>query len=434
MTMNNDGAGSSSPAAGQAQGAYGKYFLISVPDFNGGAGPQGPMSTYLRLGAIESPIYVASPSAPLATGEDLAAQVTSFADDDRVREGCPGYIPPAERQAETAILHTKGGWRDHTDGNRITTTRGDKVEVIRGNYRMVVMCRQDGDVDVGGWDVSGGHVGESGITYEGASVIEYTTEEYGGTWSVVEHTRKGHVHSAFHGKVHNFYCGELVESITGTEMPNPMQPNPVVTDTTYAESITSNTGSMICPVPAMSDTTYALAMDSTTYADTMSSTTVVVGEISDSTTADTISSTTVATNITDQTTAATITSTTVAAAITDTTVAPMTTSTTVGNSLSTIVGNETEVIVGNMMEVTTGLQESLSIGAVFDLTIAFMIDICIAGRISIDIGPKLEINASNHTNVDVTKDEIIVRRNGVVVDDTQTNNKYARLAILSHFV
>jgi hypothetical protein len=49
----------------------------------------------------------------------------------------------ANRLAETAVLHTKGGWRDHTDGNRITTTRGDKVEVIRGNYRMVILGRQD---------------------------------------------------------------------------------------------------------------------------------------------------------------------------------------------------------------------------------------------------------------------------------------------------
>jgi|GEM_PF-5880842 len=434
MTTNNGGAGSSSPAAGQASGAYGKYFLISVPDFNGGVGPTGPMNTYLRLGAIESPLYVASPSAPTTTGEDLAAQVTSFLDDDRVREGCPGYIPPAERQAETAILHTKGGWRDHTDGNRITTTRGDKVEVIRGNYRMVVMCRQNGDVDVGGWDVSGGHVGESGITYEGDSVIEYTTEEYGGTWSVVEHTRKGHVHSAYHGKVHDYYCGELVESITGTEAPTAMQPNPVVTDTTFALSITNSTGSMVCPVPTMTDTTYALAMESTTYADTMSSTTVAAGEITDSTTAASMNSTTIVGTTDSTTVAGTMTSTTTADQIVDTTVASSIVSMTVGESLSTIVGAETEIIVGNMLEVTAGMQESITLGGVIELTVALMLDICLAGRISIDLGPRVEISSGNSTDINLSKTNLTIKRNEVVVKDIKLSATCSRLAGITHFL
>ncbi|MFO0550169.1 MAG: hypothetical protein U0271_17375 [Polyangiaceae bacterium] len=46
------------------------------------------------------------------------------------------------RQAETLRLLTKGGWWDHSDGNRITTTSGDKIEVIQGNYKMVVLGRQ----------------------------------------------------------------------------------------------------------------------------------------------------------------------------------------------------------------------------------------------------------------------------------------------------
>lgn len=431
--MSNDGTGSP-PTAGQAQGAYGKYFLLNVPDFNGGVGPNGPMSTYLRLGAIESPFHVASKNAPRATGEDLAAQVTSFIDDTRVREGCPGYVPPAERQAETAILHTKGGWRDHTDGNRITTTRGDKVEVIRGNYRMVVMCRKDGDLDVAGWDASGGHVSESGVTYDGASVIEYTTEEYGGTWSVVEHTRKAHVHTAFHGKVFNYYCGELVETITGSEAPNTLQPNPVVTETTFAASITNHTGSLVCPVPAISDSTFAVAMDNTTYADMMKNMTVVVGEMSDSTAAGAMTSTTKAATIESNTIATTMTSTTTAALVEDTTIAAAVVSTTIGNSLSTIVGNESEIIVGNMLEVTTGAEESITIGAVLELTLGLMVDLCIAGRVSVDIGPRFEINATNRTEVNVTKDEVTVTRNGVTVDETHTGSVYSRLSMLNVFL
>jgi hypothetical protein len=46
------------------------------------------------------------------------------------------------RQAETLRLLTKGGWWDHSDGNRITTTAGDKLEVIQGNYKIMVLGRQ----------------------------------------------------------------------------------------------------------------------------------------------------------------------------------------------------------------------------------------------------------------------------------------------------
>jgi hypothetical protein len=65
-------------------------------------------------------------------------------------------------QNESSILHTKGGWRDHSDGNRITTTLGDKVEVIRGNYKLIVLGRQDFNphatppISPAGMELSGG--------------------------------------------------------------------------------------------------------------------------------------------------------------------------------------------------------------------------------------------------------------------------------------
>ena len=156
------------------------------------------------------------------TGEDLAALVQGFADDTRIRtlhdgaetlapfnaspallplgavtavlDGTTTPLPPAEtlppgltppvpagsaldpanlttgrfdgtlnnRLAESSQLHTKGGWRDHSDGNRITTTWGDKVEVIRGNYRMLVLGRRDDTQQVTGWDMSGGLVDTDG--------------------------------------------------------------------------------------------------------------------------------------------------------------------------------------------------------------------------------------------------------------------------------
>ena len=72
---------------------------------------------------------------------------------------CPGYLTKAIRKEESKKLHTKGGWREHTEGNRITTTRGDKVEVVYGNYRLMSLGHQKQNA---GWDLSGGHVSQSG--------------------------------------------------------------------------------------------------------------------------------------------------------------------------------------------------------------------------------------------------------------------------------
>ncbi|NUP14096.1 MAG: hypothetical protein HOW73_49315 [Polyangiaceae bacterium] len=386
----------------EGEGVSGKYILIEAPNFNNAQSEAEAMSSYLRLGAVKDFSLAANPNAPKATGEDLACEIMDFIDDTRVREGCPDYLTPEVRQAETAKLHTKGGWRDHSDGNRVSTTRGDKVEVIKGNYRMVVMGRQH---DVAGWDVSGGHVAESGITFDGASSIEYTTEDYNGTWVVVEKTIKGHVHSAYHGKVFDYYCGEIVESITGSEAPNQGQPNPVVTDRTWAESISSYTGSAALPIPSITNDTWVDAMTDTTNAGTMTSTTTA-GAITDTTTVGTMTSTTTAGTIVDTTTAGAMISTTISN-IEDTTI---------GTSLSTIIGMENETVIGAMSELTVGtessiivgmetsvnlsIQSSLTVGV--DMSMALSASLSMVLGASLDIFLGLQINVTAAVSIDIT--------------------------------
>ena len=153
-----------------AQDREGQHLVLGVEDFVPGR------HAYLRLGAASS-----RAGAPTDTmlGEDLAALIQGFTDDTRDR-GTAGDLPPCPPEAfdsgsaatfarvdgapdamgnatqaprtgldprivESAILHAKGGWRDHSDGNRVTTTRGDKVEVIQGNYKLVVLGRQSLD-------------------------------------------------------------------------------------------------------------------------------------------------------------------------------------------------------------------------------------------------------------------------------------------------
>jgi hypothetical protein len=158
----------------------GKHLLLMVPDFTDTEGrgvSNTPLNSYLRLGTAHSqagPAVTAGPTDKQHAvrkdlGEDLAAMVTGFTDDTRSRDGAPGAAVNAEdqeppqgsdyRQGESGRLHGKGGWRDHSDGNRITTTRGDKVEVIRGNYKLLVLGRQDDPTkSVAGFDNSGGFI------------------------------------------------------------------------------------------------------------------------------------------------------------------------------------------------------------------------------------------------------------------------------------
>jgi len=373
---------------GQKEGknVSGKYILIEAPNFNNASSETEAMSSYLRLGVVKDPAIAANPGAPKGSGEDLAARITSFIDDTRVREGCPDYLSPAVRQAETARLHTKGGWRDHSDGNRVTTTRGDKVEVIKGNYRMVVLGRQE---DEAGWDVSGGHVAESGITFDGASSIEYTTVDYGGTWVVVENTVKGHVHTAYHGKVFDYYCGEIVESITGSETPDGTQPNPVVTEKTWAESISSYTGSAAFVIPSITSETWAEIMVDKTTATSMTSESTIM----------TMTSTTTAQTITDTTTATAITSTTTAATITDVTTAGLMSSfttaniedLTIGTSTTMIIGSETEAVIGNMSELTVGMQSSVTVGTESSVNLSMQSSLTVGIEQSLALSAALNI-------------------------------------------
>lgn len=395
----------------EGEGVGGKYILIEAPNFNNAASEADAMSSYLRLGAVKDPAIAASAGAPKASGEDLAALVTTFIDDNRVREGCPDYLSPAVRQAETAKLHTKGGWRDHSDGNRVTTTRGDKVEIIKGNYRMLVLGRQN---DRAGFDISGGHVAESGITFQGSSSIQWV-QNYDGTWKVTEETIKGDVYTMYMGDVKDEYWGNFKTSSTGSAAPSKEKPNPVIEDRTWALSIASYTGSAALPVPTISDETWAGSITSSTTADAMTSTATVSGAITDTTTVGgaIVSTTTAGGAIVDTTTAAAVTTTTTAALVANTTI---------GNTTDVIIGSELEMILGNSAQITVGAEESLTVGAVLDVMIGIMIEITLAGRLDISAGPVLEL-APEAVSLQALKTEINLAR-------TQTSASHNILTVM----
>ncbi len=422
----------SGPDLAPGEGDAGKFLFLQVPNYNCGRGGTGPLGSYIRLGAIQSSAYAGSPSAPPATGEDLASSITSFIDDTRLDDGCPDFVPPGERQAETAKLHTKGGIRMHTDGNMVQTVRGDYGVVVGGNYKMVVMCRDLAGQKTASVDMSGGHVSEGGITFQGSSSIEYTTGEYGGTWMVFEETHKAHVSSTFHGRTFERYAGEIVDTVTGSEAPTVDWPNPVVSEATWATSITSSTGSAALPVPTIVNSTFATELSSVTEATAMSDTTM----------ATTISSSTTAAAMSDVTTAGAMESTTVAGTISSTTTASVVNSvtigntidTTIGNTVSTTVGTATSTTVGNMFQAVVGAQENINLAATLNLTIGLIVDLCLAGKLSVDLGARTEITAGPRTTLTIDKTGIHGERTDLAGDVTEVSGMRECIAAMTIFL
>ena len=191
----------------------------------------------------------------------------------------------ADRMEQSKALLTRGGWWDHTDGNRISTTYGDKVEVIRGNYKMVVMSRQDDPEGAGGWDLSGGHVQDLGpASMPGASVrVEFRPGMFGqrGTWHLENTTNNFNQTSDYAGDFYEHWYGNHKECVVGSEHPVEWHEtlekpygNPAIVERTWASKIESYTGSSAKRVPSIHEETYA---------DTTSSLTDVADSISEST-------------------------------------------------------------------------------------------------------------------------------------------------------
>lgn len=286
--------------------AAGKYFLISVPDFaNDPVGDatddrrSKPMTSFLRLGsfhenaataggAVQRAYELAQQAKIVSTSQGgpptlpFGAEIDNITDvgindrgvflaDQRNKYPQDGTIEVANRLEQSAALLSRGGWWDHSDGNRISTTYGDKVEVIRGNFKMVVMHRQDDPASSGGWDVSGGHIQDLGpASMPGASVrLEFRPGTFGqkgglGTWHLENTTNNFNQTSDFAGDFYEHWYGDHKESTTGSENPVPFNEalakpygNPSIIEKTWASKIEGYTGSSAWRIPSIKEETYA---------------------------------------------------------------------------------------------------------------------------------------------------------------------------------
>lgn len=231
-----------------------------------------------------------------------------FADDTRyrasgettwIREG-EAENTTAARKAESQTLLTKGGWWDHSDGNRITTTSGDKVEVIQGNYKMVILGRQSADgFDIGKTaitDFSGGHFQEQYTSPTPAiKTVGWVQDENG--WALFQDNGSGNVTTKFHGRQIDYFTGPRKESVTGSDpgavkgtvsTPDDTQ-DPALVSRTWAQKIEAYTGSANKPVPHIYSLTYADAINDVKFAASVVSSTTAASIVSTSSAASILS-------------------------------------------------------------------------------------------------------------------------------------------------
>lgn len=110
----------------------GKHYLVAVPDYLSGANPA--LGSYFRHGVPHSEQATYTPGDPSFT---ITSQYATQLGDDLLA----GVTPPP------ALDTAAGGVRDHTDGNRIVTTRQDLIEVVGGQYRLLILNNQPAGSD-----------------------------------------------------------------------------------------------------------------------------------------------------------------------------------------------------------------------------------------------------------------------------------------------
>lgn len=478
-------SGAGVPATVEETTTTKKSLLINVPDFSDGVfekrrspdAVEAIMNSFLRLGAfdyaVEPPkakellnlihqagppgdpartekygaaweadpdFLKAPPFQPRASATDAANAGNGdvfFFDDVRIRDvdvvgpsiaesSIKGHgLTMEQRQAESARLYSRGGWRDHSDGNRISTTYGDKVEVIRGNYKMIVMGRQDDPGEAMGWEVSGSHVTDyapgtmPGAVYWHQWVPDYKfTDSEGvvrtGVWLLVNTTENVYEYARYGGNFREERWGDLLETYVGSENPplgqvatddvmgsaghdpparlpgisydypastplgrttpnwpqdnkDQVRSNPHIVEKTWARRIDSWTGSALCPVGEIHEKTFAGKI----YGDTGSAARRV-SEIHEETWAtDTFETVNVTNKIQGNTIAGSIFEATTAGTIWEATTTALHTELHVGPHISVEVGALLDVFVGVKAEIQLGWGVAISTSGFNDYDFPF---------------------------------------------------------------
>jgi hypothetical protein len=372
---------------------------------------------------------------------------TPFVGDLRITDGSPGHIPYEKRKEQSDALYTRGGWRDHSDGNRITTTYGDKIEVIRGDYKMLILGRRDDFEQATGWDASCGHIQDFGNSMPGASVrVEYRQDKHSGVWHLENTTEQFVQTSNYAGDFFEHWWGNQKESTVGSEEPPwPGDPsyrkyapgeeqappngkpynNPILIEKTWASRIESYTGSKKWRIPLMKEETFAYKTEALTDVEKTIEETTLCGEKMTSYTGksdarvpriveetwadDTESTMNVAGTILENTTAGAMASMTSAGAIAEMTNAGVKTDV-------TLVGASAELTVAAVKA------EATITGHQFELFIGTHLEIDLSAKLELILSPKTQWTIPDEVETRLKKLE-------AAVEDIQASPRITKISL-----
>lgn len=206
-----------------------KHLYLTVPNYDDDPNSSTAPRTYLQLGAFPD-----SSADPRYWGDDMldlvgvpTSSTAYFKDDHRYVNG---QTHPDTKYARwdgvikddttdpltlTSQLRTRGGWRLHTDGNYLSTTRGDRVDVYYGNYKMVVLGRMDiagGEWGETYWESSGGHTRWATNTQGDLVLVRWNADR--SRWRTYEETIKGDLIDRYQGIKEEIYeCPRIVTMV-----------------------------------------------------------------------------------------------------------------------------------------------------------------------------------------------------------------------------
>ena len=215
-----------------------KHLRLEVPNYDRSGHGKAP-NTYLQLGAYPTEGTAQERGDDLLERIGLTTTALYFKDDYRHANAKAGVDPAptygqqhpdvkywrddgltrtnSTPQTLTGELLTRGGWRLHTDGNYVSTTRGDRVDVIGGNYKLVILGRTDAGkagsvLSESFWESSGGHTVD-GTNWPG-TCVSVAWNKAKETWRVVSETVKGDCIERYEGIVEEEFTGpEIISNI-----------------------------------------------------------------------------------------------------------------------------------------------------------------------------------------------------------------------------
>lgn len=197
------------------------YMLVQQTDYDQTGNATYP-GTYLQLGAYPAWGDSTQRGDDLLSAIGLTTSTTSFFKDDHryassqtkpatvyTRDDGFATSTSGTPQQLTAELMTRGGWRLHTDGNYLSTTRGDRVDVIFGNYHLAVLGRTGGSSTAAVWtpaywESSGGHTVQDDVARRGrVSLVEWDSAR--SAWKSYHNTLKGNHTRRFQGPLEHVF-------------------------------------------------------------------------------------------------------------------------------------------------------------------------------------------------------------------------------------